>query len=216
MKKLTVLILLCIIVGCGGGSGKDEKQVITEEQIIPTIELYDYSVTRNDSNQSYNGKCISLYDILYCYPTTIADSLFVVSAKIKDDNVKLYSYFDRDLMVEFNIGDNSGYNLNLTEVGLADLGSIDGVWYNKSYAGLFGDIIITAVYSDKFISATDTSGCNISGEVNPVGGIYTVDLTVIDCPDHGEYSGAIHAIDGQIRGSASNENKSIILDFNVG
>jgi len=215
MKKLIVLILLCIIVGCGGGSDKDEKQAITEEQIIPTVELYDYSVTRNNSNQSYNGRCVSLYDSLYCYPVTITDSLFVVSAKIKDDNVKLYSYFDRNLIVEFNAGDDSGYNLNLTDVGLADLGSIDGVWYNKSYAGLFGDIIITAVYSDKSISATDTSGCNISGSINPLGGIYSVDLIVIDCLDSGEYSGAIHAIDGQIRGSASNENKSIILDFNV-
>lgn len=218
MKKLTILILLCIIVfvvGCGGGSGKDENLIITEDPVTPIIEMYNYSVTRNDLDQSYNGKCVYLRDNFYCYPVSIADSPFVASAKIEDDNVKLFSYFDRSLIVEFNIGGDSGYNLSLTEIGLADLGSIDGVWYNKSYAGLFGDIIITAIYDDGVIHATDTSGCNISGSIKPLGGIYSVDLMVVDCPDEGEYSGALHVIDGQIRGSVSNENKSLILDFNV-
>ena len=115
MNKLILSIILLILTGCGGG-GSDEKpreQVIVDDRAI----LYSYTVTSDFDTRSYTGRGVSVNDIIYMTPTLISDSSFTVVGEISGDDVRLFSYSTRGLAVQFTNGDNSGYHLELNEIG---------------------------------------------------------------------------------------------------
>lgn len=214
MKNL-VLIASVLLASCGGGSGGDEQiePQPTTPPPTPVTKIMEYRLTQNGSTQSYTGHCIESKEIFYCYPTVIANSPYVVSATIEGDKVKLFSYATRGLIGEFS--GTSGHTLTMLEVGAVAAGNLNGEWFNKSSAGSAGDAIISATYSDGTLTATDTNGCYMSGTIVPDGQLYSAHLTIVDCAEAGEYVGAIHVTNEQVRGAVSSGEHSLVLDFNI-
>lgn len=201
--------------GCGGGGGSKEPDpvIIT----LPTTAiLYSYTVTLDADTRSYTGKGVSVNDIIYVSPSTLSDSGFSVVGEIIGNEVRLFDYVTRNLVVQFTNGDDSGYHLEVSEVKQMpkiSLSNIPGQWFNNSSAGMFGDAIMSLSNDSGVISGSDTSGCAVNGEIFESDNALGVELTLSDCDDSGEYYGSMYLDGGKIIGSVIGVDKGIMLNY---
>lgn len=213
MKYLLTIILF--ITGCGSSNPQPIEPPMIPIPVPQVEQLYSYSVKVENETRSYNGLCIET-DKLYCYPTTIANSEFVVSAVIDGDNVKIYHYVTRELVIEFHRLQISPYTLEVQKLGAVDIKDLNVEWFIKDFAGMILDEpVLSITFDNNILSGTDTAGCFYEGEATPLHNIYILDVTVSLCDDAGEYTGAIHTPQKQLRGLITNGEKAILIDFNT-
>lgn len=214
MNKLISIIFLLTIIGCGGGSSK--APVIEQGPDAKKAILYSYTVTNDNDTRSYTGKGVSVNGVIYMAPTLISSSDFTVVGDITDGEVRLFSYINRGLVVSFVDGDNSGYHLELNEIGFIDKVSINNIpqeWFNFGYSGSFGDIVTTLTNNDGDLIGSDTAGCNINGEIFDLDGVIGIELNILDCDYSGSYYGALRVGENSIIGSVTNDNNGIMINY---
>ncbi len=218
MKTKLLLIVLLLLTACGGGGGSDPVEVIDPPPDTKP-HLYSYTVNTDGGTRTYSGKGVKVNGIIYTAPTSIADSNFIVSCEIIGNEVRLFSYKTRDIVVNFTDGDQSGHHLTLVdegEINELSLSDLNGEWFNLSSAGMFGDPIVTLIYNDGQITGTDTLGCNITGEAFESDGVIGVSLELDDCAHSGSYHGSIRVDGNTIIGSVSGESYGFTLLYNKG
>lgn len=218
MKNLTLILILISITACGGGGGKDEP-IAPVEPVEPVI-FYTYKVARDGDTRSFNGRGVKVNDILYAYPTTLANSEFVaVGEIINDSETRLFSYIGRTIIADFVNGDTSGYSLEVFDgeiVPTQSLSLLDGQWNNHSSAGQFGDTVLSLTYDSGKITGSDSKNCVINGEAYKLDGVIGVHLNLSLCDDSGDYYGALTVESNSIRGAVTSENRGISLNFTKG
>lgn len=218
MKYLIPIILL-LISACGGGGGSSEVEPTPPPIVIESPKLYSYTVTNDADSRVYAGNGVKVNGIIYVSPTTIADSDFVVSGEIIGNEVRLFSYKTRGLVVSFTDGDNSGLHLNLEELwdlNAHSLSDLNGEWFNLASSGMFGEPIVTLVYDNGQITGTDTDGCNITGEAFESDDVIGIELTLTDCAQSGDYHGSLRVEGDKIIGAVSSNDNGFSLLYTKG
>lgn len=216
--KYLIPIILMLITACGGSESRTDDPIIVEPPNNTDPILYHYKVTISGNTQFYEGEGVKIGETIYLTPNVIADSSFVVIGEITNDDVRLFSYVSRTIVADFTDGDLSGYDLELTEIGIlpkADIGSLTGEWFNQSFDGLFGDDVVVLVNDNGDLSGTDSTGCNISGQVNESDGVFAIELTLIDCVTTGFYSGSLRFNGTVIIGALTSNDYGIMLSYEV-
>lgn len=219
MKTKLLSITLLLLAACGGGGGGPEVEETPTLPIVERPHLYSYTVSNDADTRSYTGKGVKVNGIIYTAPALISNSDFVVSGEIIDNQIRLFSYKSRGLVVSFTDGDQSGHHLTLIDEGVINelsLSDLDGEWFNNSSAGMFGDAVVSLVYDNGSIAGADTNGCGITGETFKSDSVIGISLVLTDCLHAGDYHGSLRVDGDSIIGAVVSESYGFTLLYNKG
>jgi hypothetical protein len=215
MSKLITVLIFIFIIGCGGGSSTVDPVKLPPPSLP---HLFSYIVTVDGDTRRYTGQGVEVNGIIYVAPTTLGNSEFVVMGEIINNEVRLFSYVTRELVVSFTDGDDSGYHLTLNDDGPIDvlqLSDLNGDWSNVSSAGMFNDPIMMLTYEDGKITGEDTLNCIINGEAFESDFVIGIELTLTNCAHSGTYYGSLRTNGDNIIGAAVSDNFGLVINYKV-
>lgn len=247
-KLMLILLIFMLSACGGGGSSSSGEQPNPIEPPAPDLALpvyTKYTLTPANGGGQYSGVGITTGEEVYFIPVTVADSQYVTTAHFKvisatseelTLDIKLYSFKTRQLvlygevvlyksgneLINTVIINGDEYDLTVSadmERGdISTLSDIEGDWMNTSYAGQFGDIVLSLNNSGGQISGYDSSGCNVFGSITENannGKLFDISLTLSDCVTAGEYLGTMWKDGINLSGSVANSNHSIDMRFKL-